>query len=892
MKTCLRFFVSWFLIFAFFINALPCGPAFVTPVFEYKFAPENPFENFAAGKIGIVKPTLHRSVLIAAFRYVNGGGFSFDEQKALVEVWKAEFSNEAYQSEDVGEAVKKWIEKRKEVIESEEKTPEIYVEREYGGYDFFPNCTKSAFETATETLGARISSHGSSSKDVLNWVKAQDQVFTNCASGRQIPDPADETLPEWLRKDRAYQIAAAEFYSLNYDEARRRFEEIAEDSDSVWQETADYLVARTLIRQASLSKSAKSANEFYAKAEERLSSVISKGNKYGDSAEKLLGLIKYRLHPEERVGELAQKISYFSGNQNFRQDLIDYTWLLDKFEKEALETEEKRKEKEKAAENQNNSNSIITSNTNLAWENSNAAAISEKKNESDLKIYLYSDDYSQSWTFYVRAEAMDEEAITEAEKAVGRPLSEEMKARVRQARQTAYAGQFSEGKQSEYQGGYYGSEERSLSILPDFLRREEVTDWLFTYQIQGAESYLYALSKYRQTDSDLWLMTALSKADKNSSELKRLLEAAEKMSSSSPAYPTVAYHAARIYLEQNKTSEVKKLLDEILNSSLDLPVSSCSQFLDLRLKLAESLDDFLRLALRKPFTFDFGGQSGTIDEFIAQQKSWYDPKYSQQTREEYDREIEESFKNEKLWQDRLMFDYPTINVLNQHFPLSVLIEAEKSPALPDYMRESFAVAVWTKAVLLQDYAAAAKIEPELFRIKPELQKQLEQIKNSKTETEKENARLYLILKNPVLSPFIENPLEKSDNEANSYDTNDWWCAPFDSEYDDQTGGEMPAYVPEKPRFLTAEQSLAAQNERKKIKELGDAPKFLGEKVLEWAKRSPADKRVPESLFIIYEANGWKKYSCGNNEDLREKAAALLRKRYPQSEWTQKFNIEN
>ena len=900
MKSRFQFFVSFLLIFAFFINALPCGPTYVTPIFEYDFAPENPFENFAAGKIGIVKPTLHRSVLLAAYRYVNGGGFSAEEQKKLVEVWKAEFGNEDYRKDDIGEAVKVWIERRKEVVEKEEKTPEIYVEREYGGYDFFPNCTKNAFETAAETLSNRSASHGSNDKDVQNWVKAQDQVFINCASGRQIPEDADRTMTEWLRKDRAYQIAAAEFYSLNYEEAKRRFAEIAEDTDSTWQDTADYLVARTLIRQASLSKSQGESDEFYLEAEARLNKISSGGGKFSESAEKMLGLIKYRLHPQERVGELARKLSFQSGDGNFRQDVIDYTWLLDKFEKETLEAEEKRKEKVKIPETNANlpnlsSNSMtnsMMSNSVVIFNSTNTNTSIEKKNESDLTIYLYSDDYAQNWTFHVKPDATDEEALIEAERNVGRTLSEDMKKRVRAARKMAYSTRFSQSKQPEYQGGYYGSEETSLSILPEFLRGDDLTDWLFTYKIQNAESYLYALAKYRQTNSDLWLMTALSKADVNSTELKRLLEASEKISRSATAYATIAYHAAGIYIEQGKTAKAKKLLDEILNSSEELPISSRNQFLELRVKLAETLEEYIKYSLHKPFAFDFDGESGTIEEFIAEQKSYYDPKNSEQTREDYEREVEERFRHEKLWEDRLMFDRAAMEIFNQHFPLAVLLEVEKSPALPDYLRERFAAAIWTKAILLQDYATAQKISPELVKYKPELENLISRVNNAATPTRKRNAILYLILKNPVLSPYVEDDLEKSDNEPGAFDTNDWWCAPYDTEYSDEAGDEVPRALPEKPRFLTAAQSRTAQAERKRLKDLGDAPKFLGEKVLEWAKSSPNDKRIPESLQIVYEANGWKKYSCGNNEELREKIGSLLKKRYPQSEWTQKILTEN
>src|SRR5205814_3403283 len=83
----------------------------------------------------------------------------------------------------------------------------------------------------------------------------------------------------------------------------------------------------------------------YTEAEQNLSGVASKGGKFSDSASKMLGLIKYRLRPQERVRELAQIIAA-QDDGNFRQDLIDYNWLMDKFEKETLETEEKRKAEE------------------------------------------------------------------------------------------------------------------------------------------------------------------------------------------------------------------------------------------------------------------------------------------------------------------------------------------------------------------------------------------------------------------------------------------------------------------------------------------------------------------------------------------------------------------
>ena len=59
-------------------------------------------------------------------------------------------------------------------------------------------------------------------------------------------------------------------------------------------------------------------------------------------------------------------------------------------------------------------------------------------------------------------------------------------------------------------------------------------------------------------------------------------------------------------------------------------------------------------------------------------------------------------------------------------------------------------------------------------------------------------------------------------------------------------------VAAKPSFrLPQLQSKAAQAELKQIKQIGDAPKYLGEMVLNWAKTAPRDRRIPESLYISF-----------------------------------------
>jgi len=121
-----------------------CGPSSIEPVFVFDESPDPPFNEFVGGKIGIVKPQFGRKTLVIAYRYLNGRSFGSEEQKALVEA----LHGEPPEGEGT-EAVKSWVSARKEFLKEGEKLPEIYTERQYGGYDFFPNCTRHTMGTCT-----------------------------------------------------------------------------------------------------------------------------------------------------------------------------------------------------------------------------------------------------------------------------------------------------------------------------------------------------------------------------------------------------------------------------------------------------------------------------------------------------------------------------------------------------------------------------------------------------------------------------------------------------------------------------------------------------------------------------------------------------------------------
>jgi tetratricopeptide (TPR) repeat protein len=325
----LLFSVSFFLPY----RTQACGPFFTDAIFVYTKHPDFPLEKFAAGNLGVLQPSYARSYLVAAYRNLAGNSLSDSEAKAIKSLWDDRLGN-AGEIHD-SEWIQNWVEARKKVP-GVAAAPEIRAFRnrekphEYEGY---LNCQQDAFDTAIATLNDRIKSLGVDSAAVREWVAAQDTVFSNCGGGRQIPADAQTA-------DRAYQIAAANFYSTSFDDAAKQFDAIARDKTSPWREKAAYLAARSLLRKGSFAEKEEEGRPALADAEARLSSILKDKSlaSLHRATARLLNLTRLRLRPEEKLHELAHTIIKKDTSVDFKQDVWDYTVLLDKFLNEEEET--------------------------------------------------------------------------------------------------------------------------------------------------------------------------------------------------------------------------------------------------------------------------------------------------------------------------------------------------------------------------------------------------------------------------------------------------------------------------------------------------------------------------------------------------------------------------
>jgi hypothetical protein len=323
-------------------NAPGCGQFFAGAVFTDTRIP--PLPDFVKGRLGVLLPSFTQRYLFVAYRYLSGQPLTSGEVESFVS--PSDLSNPSSEGESVWRdsffvtpAMNEWLDARAK-IPGIGPSPRIDIHRNdtggsTGEWRYFVNCSEDAFKTAAGTLGERAKALGIGHPGIRSWALAQDTVFSNCAKGEAIPEPADAQLPQPLRYDRAYQIAAAHFYCEHYDTAAEMFRAIAADAGSPWSGMAPYLAVRCLIRKATVpQKYGVFDRNALMEAEGGLRAILTDKNRafLHTIAAKLEAYVELRLHPLDHIRALAERLQRRAGSDNFGQDLIDYQYLMGHFD--------------------------------------------------------------------------------------------------------------------------------------------------------------------------------------------------------------------------------------------------------------------------------------------------------------------------------------------------------------------------------------------------------------------------------------------------------------------------------------------------------------------------------------------------------------------------------
>ena len=303
-------------IFLFAIaSVLACGPYIneVLPVETVRPADLTAYNE--RGELGVVRPQFARRYLVQAYRRMTG-------RAALPAVGR--FGPEI--DDRATEARKRWLEARARFGGG--AAPAIDTERNIGDYQWITNCLGDAFASAAQTLTERGARDGAASPKVREWIEAQDRVFRNCREETLVlPEPPSSSADPIARADRQYQIAAAYFYAMRYDEAVQRFRAIAADQASPWRPYGHYLAGRARLRQATTAKELDRVRLADAAAEFQLVLKDPDASALHASTRGLLDRVALTAAPADRLRVLSAALGTAARADD--QALIDYERLMD-----------------------------------------------------------------------------------------------------------------------------------------------------------------------------------------------------------------------------------------------------------------------------------------------------------------------------------------------------------------------------------------------------------------------------------------------------------------------------------------------------------------------------------------------------------------------------------
>jgi hypothetical protein len=227
-----------------------CG--YSDPVPSDDWHPEGAYEEFVAGKPGVIQRTWSARYLAYAWRSMMGIPTPGDAQRQVVADWR---SLEVMQDEAAELASNQWATIRNEVAPFPGAgNREIWGTQAFASYS---RIHADAFFKAGATARALAVEWKERPELLVEWVHNQDNVFSDCKPlAATLPELAVELTPrEQTRRrfERDYQTAAAHFYCNRFEDAARAFQAIADSADSPYRALAAYLVARTRVRQVLLT---------------------------------------------------------------------------------------------------------------------------------------------------------------------------------------------------------------------------------------------------------------------------------------------------------------------------------------------------------------------------------------------------------------------------------------------------------------------------------------------------------------------------------------------------------------------------------------------------------------------------------------------------------------
>jgi len=259
-----------------------------------------------------------------------------------------------------------------------------------------------------------------------------------------------------------------------------------------------------------------------------------------------------------------------------------------------------------------------------------------------------------------------------------------------------------------------------------------------------------ALRRWREQRNLPWLVAALMHLSPGDEDVAAAIAASRAIETNSPAYYTLAWHRLRLLIGEGKQDEARAELDQILDGR-PLPEGVENLMRYHRMKLARDLDEFARFALRRgEFVMYLPDPRTKLDATALPLKS--------STSYPYDFGPALKWRTELFQPNPRYFDTDGTAAMSFVMPLPLMARVAQSERLPPNMQRDVALAVWTRAVLLDDAEIANSVTPTVARHFPQYGAGWRAYQSAATPQQKKIEAALLLLRLPGASPWLASGL--------------------------------------------------------------------------------------------------------------------------------------
>lgn len=410
----------------------------------------------------------------------------------------------------------------------------------------------------------------------------------------------------------------------------------------------------------------------------------------------------------------------------------------------------------------------------------------------------------------------------------------------------------------------YATEKKPKQPLPSFVKNDDLSDWITTWERNDPKQYDYAVDKWRKSKNEAWLLVALHLAPSPKSRTDEVIKGAEEVEHGDPGYLTINYEAAHVRKVRGEAEEGVKQIGVLWDVATKRQLwSSVNAIMNLRGTMPINLQQFLSNSIRKPAAY------AVFDEYLSD-------------------EFNPPSAADKKTAPKFVFGSDNARFMNERMPLSKLVAMCLAQKLPKPLQADADQAAWTRAVILNDADSRSKISPLLQRDFPNLAP-LIKAADQGTEADRMFAASFLILKNPGMRPYVRSEAPRVDpiGKMDTYSDN-WWDSGLpDQEVIYQEKGEIVRSKLKEdifPELLSRTDIQTAATEKKRLLAVGSAPTYLCQVVAAYGVLHMSDPRLPEALHLAVRASHYG-HSEKRTTQFSKKCFQILHGNFPKSEFT-------